>query len=160
MRKRFNYSLKIAEWMIFQLSETHVLCTGSWDCQGGNIASCCRQRNVWRGVVSTLKRSVFGHTMRVLPWCYEKWRWLMLVHWNFKFLLISIGNSMIYSDIWHKYHEWYFEIVIRNFTSRYRRMKFEIILKYHEGNLRLISRTNHAIICLYYYPQNVCNFHM
>ena len=30
---------------------------------------------------------------------------------------ISIGNRMIYSDIWHKYHEWYFEIVIRNFSS-------------------------------------------
>ena len=30
----------------------------------------------------------------------------------------SIGNSMICSDIWHKYHERYFEIVIRNFTSR------------------------------------------
>ena len=30
----------------------------------------------------------------------------------------SIGNSMICSDIWHKYHEWYFKIVIRNFTSR------------------------------------------
>ena len=27
---------------------------------------------------------------------------------------ISIGNSMICSDIRHKYHEWYFEIVIRN----------------------------------------------
>ena len=25
---------------------------------------------------------------------------------------------MICSDIWHKYHKWYFEIVIRNFTSR------------------------------------------
>ena len=32
--------------------------------------------------------------------------------------VISIGNSMISSDIWHKYHERYFEIVIRNFTSR------------------------------------------
>ena len=31
----------------------------------------------------------------------------------------SIGNSMIWSDIWHKYHEWYYEIVIHNFTSRY-----------------------------------------
>ena len=31
---------------------------------------------------------------------------------------ISIGNSMISSDIWHKYYEWYFKIVIRNFTSR------------------------------------------
>ena len=31
---------------------------------------------------------------------------------------ICIGNYMIWSDIWHKYHEWYFEIVIHNFTSR------------------------------------------
>ena len=31
---------------------------------------------------------------------------------------ISIGNSMNCSDIWHKYHQWYFEIVISNFTSR------------------------------------------
>ena len=29
----------------------------------------------------------------------------------------SIGNRMICSDIWHKYHEGYFEIVIRNFMS-------------------------------------------
>ena len=34
---------------------------------------------------------------------------------------ICVGNSMICSDIWHKYHKWYFEIVIRN---------FETILKY------------------------------
>ena len=27
---------------------------------------------------------------------------------------ISIGNSMICSDISHKYHEWYFKIVKRN----------------------------------------------
>ena len=26
---------------------------------------------------------------------------------------------MIWSDIWHKYHKWYFKIVLRNFTSRY-----------------------------------------
>ena len=58
--------------------------------------------------------------------------------------IISIGNSMICSDTWHKYHEWYFEIVIRNF-------KFETILKYHEWYLCQISRTNHAIICLYCY---------
>ena len=31
---------------------------------------------------------------------------------------ICIGNSMICSEIWHNYQEWYFEIVIRNFTSR------------------------------------------
>ena len=41
-----------------------------------------------------------------------------------------------------------------------RRVKFETILKYHEWYLCQISRTNHAIICLYYYPQKVCNFHM
>jgi len=32
--------------------------------------------------------------------------------------VVSIGNSMICSDIWHKYHERYFD-TIRNFTSRY-----------------------------------------
>ena len=41
-----------------------------------------------------------------------------------------------------------------------RRVKFETILKYHKWYLCQISRTNHAIICLYYYPQKVCNFHM
>ena len=41
-----------------------------------------------------------------------------------------------------------------------RRVKFETILKYHKWYLCQISRTNHAIICLYYYQQKVCNFHM
>ena len=27
-------------------------------------------------------------------------------------VLISVGNRMICIDIWHKYHNWYFEIVI------------------------------------------------
>ena len=54
---------------------------------------------------------------------------------------ISIGNSMICGDIWHKYHEWCFEI-----------------LKYHEWYLCKTSHTDHAIICLYYYPQKACNF--
>ena len=31
---------------------------------------------------------------------------------------ISIGNSMICGDIWHKCHKGYFKILIRNFTSR------------------------------------------
>ena len=39
-----------------------------------------------------------------------------------------------------------------------RRVKFETILKYHEWYLCQISRTNHAIICLYYYPQKVVIF--
>ena len=42
-----------------------------------------------------------------------------------------------------------------------RRVKFETILKYHKWYLCQISRTNRAIICLYYYPQKtVCNFQM
>ena len=40
------------------------------------------------------------------------------------------------------------------------RVKFETILKCHDWYVRQISRTNHAIICLYYYPQKACNFHM
>ena len=41
-----------------------------------------------------------------------------------------------------------------------RRVKFEAILKYHEWYSCQMSRKNHAIICLYYYPQKICNFHM
>ena len=41
-----------------------------------------------------------------------------------------------------------------------RRVKFGTILKYPEWCLCQISRTNYAIICLYYYPQQVCKFHM
>ena len=41
-----------------------------------------------------------------------------------------------------------------------RQVKFETILKYYQWYLCQISRTNHAIICLYYYPQMVCNFHL
>ena len=55
------------------------------------------------------------------------------------------GNSMICSDIWHKYHELYFKIV---FTE------FGVILKYHEWCLFQISRTIHAVPCLYYNLRN------
>ena len=41
-----------------------------------------------------------------------------------------------------------------------RRVKFETILKCHGWYLGQKSHTNHAIICLYYYPQRFCNFHM
>ena len=54
---------------------------------------------------------------------------------------------MICTDIWEKYDEWYFKIVIQNF----KRVKIETILKYHNWYLYQISPTNHAIICLYYY---------
>ena len=39
-----------------------------------------------------------------------------------------------------------------------RRVKFKTILKCHKWYLCQISRTNHAIICLYYYPQKVVIF--
>ena len=61
---------------------------------------------------------------------------------------IGIGSSMICSDIWHKYYEWYFEIAIH---------KFMYINLRQFWCLCQISRTNYAIICLYYYPQKVCN---
>ena len=48
--------------------------------------------------------------------------------------MISIGNSMISSDIWHKYHTRYFEIVTRPVqrpvyvvSRAVRRVKFETI---------------------------------
>ena len=70
---------------------------------------------------------------------------------------IFIGNSMICSDIWPKYHEWYYEIVIRNFTSHWASEiwdNFEISRVVFMPNIN----TNHAIICLYYYPQKVVIF--
>ena len=76
--------------------------------------------------------------------------------------MISIGNSMISSDIWHKYHKWYFEIVTRPVyvvSRAVRRVKFETILKYHEWYLCQISRKTHAIqVCLYYYRKRFAIF--
>ena len=43
---------------------------------------------------------------------------------------ISIGNSMIWSDIWHKYHKWYFKIVIRN-LRQFWNITSGIYAKYH-----------------------------
>ena len=81
---------------------------------------------------------------------------------NFTRYVISIGNSMICSDInnWHKYHEWYISKLLYFISRAVRQVKFETILKYHSWYLCQISHTNHAIICLYYYPQKVCNFHI
>ena len=59
---------------------------------------------------------------------------------------ICIGNSMICSDIWHKYHEWYFKIVKYEIWDN-----FEISLVVFMPNIKY--KLNHAIICLYYYPQ-------
>ena len=59
---------------------------------------------------------------------------------------ICIGNSMIFginttSDI---------SKLLYIISRAVRRVKFETILKYHEWYLCKISRTNHAINCLYH----------
>ena len=69
-------------------------------------------------------------------WPHFHWLWIRK-NWGYCGHVISIGNSMICSDIWHKHHKWYFKVVIR----------IETILKYHECYLCQISRANHAIIC-------------
>ena len=69
-----------------------------------------------------------------------------------------IGNGMICSDIWHTTSD--ISKLLCVISRADRRVKFETILKYHEWYLCQISRTNPAIICLHYFPQKVCNFHM
>ena len=70
---------------------------------------------------------------------------------------ISIGNSMIFSDIWHTMSD--ISKLLYVISQAVRRVKFETIFKYRKWYLCQISHTNHAIICLYYYLQKVCNFH-
>ena len=41
-----------------------------------------------------------------------------------------MGNNMICSDIWHKYHKWYFKIVIRN-LRQFWNITSGIYAKYH-----------------------------
>ena len=53
---------------------------------------------------------------------------------------------------------WFVVIFGINTTSNISKL-LHAILKYHKCYLCQWSRTNHAIICLYY-PQEVCNFHM
>ena len=66
---------------------------------------------------------------------------------------------MICSDIGCKYHSDISKL-LHVISRADRGVKCETILKYHELHLCQISRTNHAIICLYYYQQKVCNFLM
>ena len=44
-----------------------------------------------------------------------------------KWSVICIGNSMICSDIWHKYHKWYFELLDKLFWN----ITSGIYTKYH-----------------------------
>ena len=63
---------------------------------------------------------------------------------------------MICSDIWHKVISKLFYIISR----AVRQVKFGAILKYHKWYLYQISRTIHAINCLYYNLRNsvICFF--
>ena len=56
--------------------------------------------------------------------------------------VICIGNSMICSDIWHKYHEWYFEIVIGEWNLRqFWNITSGIYAKYHAQIMLLFVYT-------------------
>ena len=57
---------------------------------------------------------------------------------------------MISSDIWHKITTSDISKLLYVILRALRQMKFETIFKYHEWYLCQISRTNRAIICLYF----------
>ena len=88
------------------------------------------------------------------------------LYWKSKDTIITfwydlyIGYSEICSDIWHNFTTSDISILSYVISRALRWVKFETIFKHHEWYLCQISRTNPAVICLYYYPQRFCNFHM
>ena len=60
----------------------------------------------------------------------------LAVHFSF----LYIGNSMICNDIWHKYHEWYFKIVIWN-LRKFWNITSGIYAKYHVQIMQLFVYT-------------------
>ena len=79
---------------------------------------CARTNSLWHSEQVTRNESDAPErlgTRRTVVFSF--YSLFMVIAWGGR--RICIGNSMInISDIWHKYHEWYFKIVIRNFTSR------------------------------------------
>ena len=69
---------------------------------------------------------------------------------TFQFV-IFIDNSMICSDIWRKYHDWYFEIDVISRAVRRETIWVEYA-KHHVQIMLLFVYT--------YYPQKFRNFHM
>ena len=120
--------------------------------------SLCKNENIpmWGKNRCSITKEIAIHLTRIITY-YVFLKKALLFSWDILIFDICIGNSMISSDIWHKYLEWCFKIVISN-SWAVRQVKFETILKYHEWYLCQISRTNHAVICLYYYPQKVVIF--
>ena len=72
---------------------------------------------------------------------------------------IFIGNRMIWLDLFGINTTSDILKLFYVISWAVRRVKFETILKYRKWYLCQISLTNHDIICLFYYPQKVCNFH-
>ena len=88
------------------------------------------------------------------------WKWVFGTRkWPINRHAFCIGNSMIFSDIWRKYHQLYFEIVIHNLGEWNLRQFWNITsgisAKYHVQIMLLLNK-----FCLYYYRQKFCNFHM
>ena len=65
-----------------------------------------------------------------------------------KYCSISIGNSMICSDICHTDTTSDISKLLYVILRAVRQVKFETILKYHEWYLCQLSRTEHVIIGL------------
>ena len=64
---------------------------------------------------------------------------------------------MICSDIGHKYREWYFKIVIRNFTSRY---ASEILDSFWNVTSGIYAKNHVQIMLLFVYTTTRKGFHM
>lgn len=71
---------------------------------------------------------------------------------------ITIGNSMICSDIWHKYYSWYFKIVsnftcltARNYTQQFPNNTCGIYAKYHYKLCYCLYKCHIQIMLLFVY---------
>ena len=76
---------------------------------------------VLRAALKSIAPTCIGEVGTLLKYYCYLLLFLLLLFFIFNIItiiIISISNSMICSGIWHKYHEWYFKIVIHNFTSR------------------------------------------
>ena len=76
-------------------------------------------------------------------------------------MLRSVGNSMICSDIWHKYHECYFEIVLRN-LRQFWNITSGIYAKYNVQIMLLFVYTTRKgfvifITCRYLKLKSLCS---
>ena len=76
------------------------------------VTHCDNYNIIIKSVIEAFSLDILKNTMTVFGTL------LSVVKQQINYLYICKGNSMICSDIWHKYHECYFKIVLHNFTSR------------------------------------------